>query len=219
MRLSVALSWDLSLGLDDLERYLEITEEYLQKAKTDFETWFNEKSKGFTQEERDVFGENHTDTYWEYTEMFPRILHNSFFVSIYSCFEYEMSLICKWLKEERQLTQSMSELKGSTLDQFKKYCNRHAGLNIPFNDQLWEKIKYYSYIRHCIVHNKGIISGSRYEDKLCNEDKHKNIISRDAFGKEIAEIAITGQFCKEVISSMEEFLKVVVKAHDSQKQE
>ena len=64
--------------LNELEKYLKTTEEYLQKAKTDFETWFDEKAKELTPKERDEFGEFYSDTYWEYAETFPRVLRNSF---------------------------------------------------------------------------------------------------------------------------------------------
>jgi hypothetical protein len=44
-------------GLLELEEYLEITEKYLQKAATDFETWVDEQEKNLSGKEREEFDE------------------------------------------------------------------------------------------------------------------------------------------------------------------
>ena len=220
MRLRVALSFDVSLGLDELERYLEITEKYLQKAKTDFETWFDEKTKGLTPKERGEFGEFYTDTYGEYTETFPRILRDSFFVSAYSWLEHEMVVICRWLKKDKQLPISWGDLRGSTLDQFKLYC-KLAGLDLTYDDQNWQEINNYRRIRNCVVHNRGLIKGSREEQELYAYASRKNIIQDSMIGLSIrsqAQIALTEEFCKEVTKTIWAFLNEAIEAHDSQKQ-
>ncbi len=215
MRLSVALSFDVSsLDLDELEEYLKITEEYLRKAKTDFGTWFDEKTKGFTPKERNEFYESYGADYWQYAETFPRILRNSFFVSAYSLLEYEMDVICRWLKKDKQLPISLSDLRGDTPDQFKNYC-KLARLEFPFNGRLWQEINNYRRIRNCIVHNRGLIERAREERELRAYIIRKGIISQDTIAQ---EIALTEQFCKKVVKTIGVFLNEVIEAHDSQKQ-
>lgn len=217
MRLSVALSLEVPpLDLDELEEYLKITEEYLQKAKTDFETWFDEKTKGFTPKERDEFYELYGADYWQYAETFPRILRNSFLISACSLLEYKMAIICEWLKKDKQIPISWSDLRGDTPDQFKNYC-KLARLEFPFNDRLWQEINNYRRIRNCIVHNRGLIKEFQDKDKkgFISYLTKKGIISQDTNDQ---EIALTEQFCREVVKTIEVFLNKVIEAHDSQKQ-
>ncbi len=215
MRLGVALSFEVPpLDLDELEEYLKITEEYLHKAKTDFETWFDEKTRGFTPKERNEFYELYGADYWQYAETFPRILRNSLFVSAYSLLEYEMAVICKWLKKDKQLPISLSDLRGDTPDQFKNYC-KLACLEFPFNSRPWQEINNYRRIRNCIVHNRGLIKEFQDKDNkgFISYLTKKGVILQDTNDQ---EIALTEQFCKEVVKTIADFLNKVVEAHDSQ---
>jgi hypothetical protein len=211
---------ELHIGFDELERYLEITEEYLQKAKAEFETWVDEESKTLSLEGRDEFNESYEQEYWDYAETFPRILRSSFFVSVYSLFENKMALICKWLKKDKQIIIGWRDLRGDTLDQFKLYC-KLGGLRITYDDQNWNEINEYRRIRNCIIHNRGLIQGANEEKKLLAYVKRKNIVDDLFVGMSIRsqpQIALTAEFCKEVIKTMWAFLSTVLQAYELQRQ-
>lgn len=165
-------------------------------------------------EERDEFGEFYSDTYWDYAETFPTILRNSFLVSTYSLLEQKMAFICEQLQKDKSLTVSWKDLKGDTLEQFKKYCNL-ASLPLSFNNQAWQEINNYSLVRNCIVHNNGLIEGFREERKLHAYAKAKNIISKELIRK---QIILTEQFCEEVIKTIKAFLIKVLEAYESQRE-
>ena len=200
------------MGFSELKNYLAITEKYLQKAKEDFETSAHEQAEKLsatnpnlrTDEIDDIL----SNDYWEYAETFPRTLRSSFFVSAYSLLESKMALICRQLKKDKQIPISWSDLKGSTLDQFKFYC-KLAGLEISYNSKSWQKIQHYCMLRNCIVHNRGLIQGARQERELQAYANRKNIIDDTLIGVSIrwqAQIALTEGFCKEVIETIQDFL-------------
>lgn len=215
------LAIELHIGFDELERYLEITEEYLQKAKAEFETWLDEESKTLSPEERDEFNESYEQEYWDYAETFPRILRSSFFVSAYSLLESKMAIICRQLKKDKQMPISWSDLKGDTLDQFKLYC-KLAGLELSYNSKTWQEIQHYCMLRNCIVHNRGLIQGARQERELQAYANRKNIIEDLLVGLSIRsqlQIVLTKEFCKDVTKTIWAFLNNVLKAYELQRQE
>jgi len=216
---------ELRTGFDELEEYLKITEEYLQKAEKDFDIRVEEQVKKLSSadipsEELDEINEFYGEKHWDYAETFPRILRSSFFVSAYSLLEHKMVTICGWLKKDKQIPVSWNDSKGNTLDQFKHYCKR-ADLGLTYDDN-WKEINEYRRIRNCIVHNRGLIKGSREEKELRAYAESKDIIDDTLIGVSIrwqAQIALTEGFCKEVTKTIWAFLKKVLDAYELQRQE
>ena len=203
---------ELRMGFSELKNYLEITEKYLQKAKEDFETSAHEQAEKLSAANPDLRTDEIDDIlsndYWEYAETFPRTLRSSFFVSAYSLLESKMALICRQLKKDKQIPIGWSDLKGSTLDQFKFYC-KLAGLEISYSSKSWQEIQHYCILRNCIVHNNGFISGFRDEKKMIAYAEKKEIVDRSILLPSIrprAIIALSEQFCKEVIETIQDFL-------------
>jgi len=216
---------ELHLGFDTLERYLTITEEYLQKAEKDFDTHVGEQVKQLLQEGippeeigdiNEFYGEQHLD----YAETFPGIFRNSFFVSAYSLLEHKMALFCSWLKKDNNISKDWSELKGSTLDKFKSYC-KLAYLTLNYTDQTWQEINNYRIVRNCIVHNRGLIEGAKQRDKLYAYANSKSIIENLFIGVSVRsqpQIVLTKDFCKDVTKTMWDFLYNAVQAYELQRQ-
>lgn len=200
--------WFRSHRLDELKNYLDVTEKYLQKAKTDFEEWSHEQVKRLPSEQQQEFYDLYYDDYWRYKEKFPRILRNSFLVSALTLLEYEMNIICRRLKKEQQIPINPSDLRGNTLEQAKLYF-KLAELNLTFNDKTWQEINNYYLIRNCIVHNNGLIKGSRYETKLRAYTIRTKITDKLIVFPEVRphdQIALTDQFCKQVVETIQIFL-------------
>jgi hypothetical protein len=210
---------EMRMGLDELEKYLDITEKYLQKAKDDFEAWINKEMDKLSPKERNEFGEFYSDTYWEYAETFPRILRSSFFVSAYSLLEHKLAITCGWLKKDKQIPISWSDIRGDTLEQFKLYC-KLAHLDLRYDDQNWQEINNYRRIRNCIVHNRGLIEGSTDEKDLRAYAEKKHITDRTLVGliRLQDQIALTQEFCNEVTKTIWAFLSKVLEAYELQKQ-
>lgn len=202
---------------DELKRYLDITEKYLKKAKDDFEVHLDEQWKKISNSNLDPKDINelndfYNEEYWLYSEIFPRILRNSFFVAIHSLLEYKMGLVCKRINEERKIPISWSDLRGDTPKQFKLYC-KLAHLEFPFSNPAWQQIKYYSKVRNCIVHTDGLLAEFQCKDKrgFITYLTGEGIISQKQ------EIALTPNFCENVVKTMRVFLNKVIEVYDSQK--
>ena len=201
-----------SYRFNELKQYLDVTEQYLKKAKSDFETSANKQVKELSAANPSLRAEEIdeiiSDDYSRYAETFPRILRNSFLVSAISLFEDEVDEISKKMKKERGIPINLADLNGDLLDRVKKYC-KLAGLSISFINSTWTEINDYYMIRNCIVHNNGFISGFRDDKKLLAYSKEKSIIDRLMILPSIrprATIALSEQFCKEVIETIQDFL-------------
>jgi len=219
-------AFELHSGFNDLEWFLKITEEYLRKAKDDFDTRVQEEVKklsstNLSSRELDEINEFYGEKHWDYAETFPRILRSSFFISAYSLLEHKMATICGWLKKDKQIPVSWNDSKGNTLDQFKRYC-KQAGLRLTYGDENWKEINEYRRIRNCIVHNRGLIDGAKQEKELRAYANRKNIIQDTLLGISVRrrdQVALTEDFCKEVTKAMWAFLSNTLKAYELQRQE
>lgn len=198
--------------LHQLEKYLDISEKQLQKAKTDFEAWAGEQEKKLSPEERDNFYDFYTDVYWQYAEGFPRMLRNSFLVSCFSLLEREMAYICRRLKRDRQIAISWSDLRRDVdvLGRAKLYF-KLSELPLSYDDATWQELKRYYKVRNCIVHWNGLVKELEADQDFIAYVTRKGILSEDTIER---EIALTEQFCREVIRAMRDFLLRVYEAYE-----
>ena len=201
------------LRLDELRKYLDVTEKYLRKAKDEFKSWADEEVKKLPPQQQSEFYDFYSDEYWRHEERFPRILRNSFLVSALSLLEHEIHVICIKLKKEGRITISLSDLKGDTLEQTKRFFQL-AGLKLRYDGQIWQEINNYYLIRNCIVHNSSLIKGYKDEKKLRTYITQKGVVSKDTIEE---EVALTGQYCEEVITTMQNFLDEVYKDYINHK--
>ena len=193
-----------SYRLDELKKYLDITEKYLKTAEDDFKARVDKETEILSRENLSPGEINDilSDEYWRYSERFPRIFRNSFLVSAISLLEHELNLICNRLKKEQNIRINLSDLTGDTLERTKKYF-QNAGLELPFSDPSWQEINNYYMVRNCIVHNNGLIQGVKGERALRSYISRKKIISEDTIKE---EIALTPEFCREVVETIQVFL-------------
>jgi len=215
---------ELSIGWQELEEYLNMTEKYLRIAKSHFETSANERAKELSAANPDLRADEIDDIlsneYWDYAETFPRIFRSSFFVSAYSLLEHKMAFICRQLQEDKGLPLSWSDLKGNTLEQFKLYC-KLADLELSYNSETWQEIQHYCMLRNCIVHNRGLVHGARQERELQAYASRKNIVEDLFVGlstRSQPQIALTAEFCKEVTKTIWAFLSKVLEVYELQRQ-
>ena len=124
-----------------------------------------------------------------------------------------MALICKRLKKEYQIPISWSDLRGDMLERGKLYC-KLAGLPLAYEEQSWREINSYSMIRDCIVHKNGAVKGFQYEQELRTYATQNGIISQDTIEQ---EIALTEQFCRDIIKTIRTFLGKLYEAYELQR--
>ena len=206
---------------NQLENYLKTTEEYLIKAKTEFEADFDDQvNKLSSLEERKEFAEYYFNGYEDYDETYPEILRSSFLVSALFLLEHEMWRFYIQLKRGNLIQSSWDNAKDNFLERFKKCC-KEARLPLSFGDTTWQEIQRYYLVRNCVVHNSGFIRGFNKEKDLLPYAIEKNITKEVMSFPETrtqTQIALTEHFCREVISTMWAFLSKVFETYESQKQ-
>lgn len=205
--------WFMELGfiyhLFVLEEYLEISEDSLVEAQANLEEWIVDKKRGLSPEELREFFEFENEDRWRYEAKFPRLLRNSFLVSCWSLLEREIYLVCKSLRKDKQIPIKADDLRYDFLERSKLYF-QIAGLSLSYNDGTWQELNRYYKIRNCIVHNHGLVDKYAEEQDFMRYAEQKGIISKDTIEK---EIALTKEFCKEVIETIRRFGGSVSKAY------
>ena len=193
---------EVAYGLAEIESYLNMAEDYLSRVPANFETWFDEQDKAIPPEDDDDFWDLAVQEHWQYTARFPRILRNSFVLLSLSLFEAGLDDACEWLKRKQGLPISWRESKGSVLNRAKKYF-KEAGLSMEFGDQTWQEMTNYYKVRNCIVHRNASLAGYRSDSSLRDYATQKDIVSNDTIN---TELALTEQFCREVVNNTQTLL-------------
>lgn len=184
--------------LDSLKKYLGMLDTYLEKARKDLES--QPIFLGFV------------DTRWRYSEVFPRILRNSFLVTILSYLEDELAWMCKSLRTRKNIPISWSKLKGNALERAKVYISKLGRLDFPTGHS-WAEINSYNTIRNCIVHNMGIVSGFSKEKEIRDYClKHKGI-DIDKHGN----LILSKEFCLQAVSTVQTFFEELYDSYERKK--
>lgn len=195
--------------LEELKRFLYITERYLEKAKKEFlEKSYDEL--GINSYPPDMRDDIYNEELWNYNTKFPRILRNSFFISAYTLLEYEIDVICRRIKKEQLISKNWDVSKPDKLNEAKLYW-QHAGLHISFTSNAWNEIKRYARIRNCILHANGLTKEFQVKDKdnLIPYLRKHGIISEDTIDE---EIALTKTYCEKIIKTFQYFLNDIYEA-------
>jgi len=197
------------LALDNLKDYLQEVETYLEKAQKDFETRVEAQAAELSPEVRDEFYEHLSDEHWQYREVFPRILRNSFLVTMHSVLQHELAGMCKLLQREKDIPMSWRKLKGSATERAKVYISKLGGLDFPMG-QSWTEINSYVTIRNCIVHNAGKIGGFSREKELRDYCSKREGISIDGRGN----VVLSEGFCLQALSTLRAFFKELYDSYE-----
>ena len=199
------IEFSITTGLDELKEYLDTNEKFLQKMRGDLEACLNERAALQTAEERAQFLESYSDVYGDYTDIFPNIFRNSFFVSALSVLEYELRQICRWFEREEHIPISWNDLRPGVLFRAEKYLEL-AGLAVSYND-IRDEVKNYYEVRNCIVHNNGLIK----EDckNLITYTKKRGLLHKS---DDELTIVLTKDFCEDAVKNLKAFLDSIYNA-------
>lgn len=133
-------SVDADMTLEDLERFLRVVDEFLQKTA--------KRLAG----KRDHVGIDRSETF---AETFPEILYASVITAVVSFFERESRAFIEALREACSSPLGFRDLSGAWLERFHKYCEKIAFLPAGLTDAEWEDLKSVVEVRNCLVHNGG----------------------------------------------------------------
>lgn len=137
---------------------------------------------------------------------YPRLLRYSFLVTCHSYLEERLHYFCDYLRKEKELPLSVSDVKGANaLERAKKYIKKLAKVEIQ-NDS-WAEILNIGNIRRCIVHSEGRIntSNKKKDRNIQNYIDNRSDISRDSDDT----IILTKEYCQHVLDEIRELFKAL----------
>jgi hypothetical protein len=183
--------------LDEIKAYHQEIEDLLTAEKKKFEDINIELS-----ENEALYNKKY---HFEYTLI--QNLRMSVIVSLVTFLEIELQTICSALKKGLSLPLSYSEIKGTTLEQFKTYINKVVLLNFDFSKFDISSVKEVIELRNCIVHYDNQIEdfyGRRFSRSQSITSLAKKLQSIEISDNE--SIRLNSQACTDCIKIIEDFI-------------
>lgn len=184
-------------GLEDYLSYLKEIEKVINKNR-DF---VKQGAEEFSEEEQEDYWDSYLDEYDKYDSIFPGILRESIFISLFSYFEHQLMDFC----EDKEKLKSIGGTSG--LEKAKGYLSKHLGYSDLFRGKEWGKIMKYNKVRNCLVHAGGKVS--LMKDERVQEDVKKFI--KETKGIEIDDnkkIELDSIFCEDFVKVTFKFLEM-----------
>lgn len=188
-----------------LEEFRSYTLQLEQKFDTDkqsVEESYHEAINLIEHDEENDAHEYFGEMYQEIDSVNVPLFRSSTVVTMYSFLESSMNKLCRSLYKLKNYNIDLSELRGEGIVRAKSYLINFAGADFDVLNGDWSKLVALNLVRNCLVHNEGIINGSRSENKL------KNTVDSTAgiYSNHYSEIIIEREYIDNCIDVIESFL-------------
>ena len=138
---------------------------------------------------------------------FKNILFSSFFVTIYFYLESEITSHCRNLEKENKENLSFSDIAGNgILARAKTYLTKVHRIDFSFETSPeWGRIKNYTRLRNCIVHNQGRLDEGFEKGQ---RDKLSKFIHQPDSKLQLIDswCILNKEFCLEALDTINAFL-------------
>jgi len=139
------------------------------------------------------------------------LMRQSFFVSLYAFLELWLRRECRVEGRRRENVKlSLSDLRGRGIEQAKTYFTKVLESEFPFASEEWNKIKKYQWLRDCIVHRQGSLTG--LSDYVIKSELKKFVEAENGLclcGPG-SQILIEHDFCVEALQTIRSFLALLL---------
>src|SRR3990172_10094040 len=168
--------WLINEELEQMERYLAITNSAIDDNKKRLEEWAKTQTKDLDEDQQNEFFSFYEDEFIEVDRDIPRLLFCSFLVTWYSFMESQLTEVCRKLKLKIPIGIDDNEYHGEGIK--RSYTFLQKGANYRIEDNMWQELTRISRVRNYIVHKNGMIDFS-YQDA---EGKHIKVeIAENAY--------------------------------------
>jgi hypothetical protein len=163
------LEKDLTMAFIDfdvemLERYLTEVEDQWDKARerkiSEYRDRLQHEGKA-QREEPTVDLEAIGDSY----EQFVHFQRYAFLMLVFMIFEARAKELCKYVRERKQLSLELGDLRGNLPEMLKSYLCRYAKV-LDKNWRLWQDVRELQLVRHQIAHQGGICTKEEAKKKF-----------------------------------------------------
>ena len=168
---------DVSLELYALEEYLELIEQYIERAgNSERLNLAAAITKGNLTPDDPEWHKIHQNYEGRIEFLLPRILRSPFLVSLYAVYESAVTEIARLIQERKGLAISLDNSKGDNfLDRAKKYYKHDLGFELCKDNSAWQQINMLSELRNALAHANGRL-------KMLKEQSRKRILDWEKRG-------------------------------------
>jgi len=99
------------------------------------------------------------DRAYLYSEVFPRVLHESFLITCAIFLERELRQVVDILRRVTRTPLAFSDVSGSNLERFRTFCLRVCAFDPGLTDEQWQSLSGLIEVRNCLVHSSGVLDG------------------------------------------------------------
>jgi hypothetical protein len=193
--------------VQSIKSYLGTVAAGFQREFEQFEKHVSETAAGMDEDDRDRYMEDCAETAHELTQHFPTFAWQTTFVAIYTLLEDDMLSIARVLGTHLGISLDPDDLKDKGIFAAKKYLESLCGIAFPDKEHPWQEVLHYNRLRNVIVHCRGRVKRSSNEKKIRSYVTGKKSLSLDNLDR----LAITRQFCFEVLDNVEALLEALFK--------
>ena len=161
-------------AISALKLYLEVMEQQMPVIQlTEISSLEAERPPGNDEEEQSIFSGyvSHLENLFE-DDLIPSMRY-SFIVLLHTVFETHLHGLCRKIQRERNLPLSLSDLRGSPVEQGRDYLTKLAGIKVSDYKE-WGALLMFQKIRDCIVHHYGFLNLIDSRHKQIRESAQNN---------------------------------------------
>ncbi len=183
-------------GLHRIGEYVSTVESYIEKEFEKKASKMVENIDKSSKEKRELLEFHREHLEWKFTEVFPRILRYSSFLTCYSYLEFTLNRLCRSLEFNYHL--KLTDLADRGVIRSYNYLTKV--IQIPkVSKLLWDRIKIYNKIRNKIAHNEGQLSDDGDSKAIMAFSKKRHTLLKIVDSR----IELMKEFVPEVLSDIE----------------
>lgn len=133
----------VKINLDHLERCAEDAQKGLGTRLQEFERDIDVRAQRMEEEVREEWYDWNSDRHWELSDVFPRIIRHSMFITSYAFLEHALSRLTSGLAHEAPKRVSIQDLKGDGIDLARLYLKKVQGISFPDQSAEWNRLSDY----------------------------------------------------------------------------
>jgi hypothetical protein len=194
-----------SQAKDRLEEFRQYTLEIEAKFDSDKKSLANsydEAIKGLSEDQKREIDDYFADDYYIIDEIHVGLYRKSTLVSVYSCLENALRILCRHLCARHGYPVKLDDLRGEGIVRAKDYLEKLAKVDFSALNDEWSHLMTLNRIRNCIVHCEGDIKSSTSAAQL------QNIVNktRGLFLRNERYIRVEREYVDSGITKAEKFL-------------
>ncbi len=189
---------DTEHAISVLRKYLEVMEAQMEEVhRCERVTLDAERPHGADEEDYQLFLNQKQALEDLFEQDLAPAMRYSFIILMHTVFETRLRAFCSDIQRDRGIPISLSDIRGSPIDQARTYLAKLAALGIADFPE-WQHLRTIQKVRDCIVHAYGYVVESRTEKEIRQLVSENIGLSIDENGR----LVLTKAFCDEFLSCL-----------------